>query len=321
MKKVFSLLLAVLMLVSALPVAYAADTNDHSQGTQVVFEAANSESYTITVPASLKPGQGGTVTLAGEWPDNKTISVTADKTVTLTNSIKAADTKTLDVNFDGISETGSNIEAQTFTAPVSVDPIENAIFGIWDGHFNYYVTSNTEEPAVIGSATFGDGVTLTVSELGLEENAVKYGYCEMDFSKDFYFSYCSSLVSAIVPTGARTVYFQGCENLVSVVLPSDMTKIDSSAFWDCSSLTSIEIPDNVTIIDDGAFCGAAIEHITIPANVTYIGYTSFFNCTALRSINFDGTVEQWNAIEFGEDWNKDVPATKVVCSDGTVALS
>lgn len=174
---------------------------------------------------------------------------------------------------------------------------------------------------VIGSATFDDGVTLNVSELGLEENASKYGYWEGDFSKDFCFSYCLSLVSAIVPTGARTVNFQGCENLVSVVLPSDTTKIESLAFSGCSSLTSIEIPDNVTIIDDGAFQETAIEHITIPANVTYIGYTAFFYCDKLRSISFNGTVAQWNAIEFGDDWNMMVPATEVVCSDGKVLLS
>ena len=183
------------------------------------------------------------------------------------------------------------------------------------GCYGFYIEQ------VTGSATFDDGVTLSVSELGLEENASKYGYWEGDFSKYFSFSYCSSLVSAIVPIGTKYVSFQGCENLVSVVLPSDMTKIESSAFWDCGSLTSIEIPDNVTIIDDGAFYGTAIEHITIPVNVTYIGYTSFFNCTALRSINFDGTMAQWNTIEFGEDWNKDVPATEVICSDGTVSLT
>lgn len=142
MKKVFSLLLAVLMLVSALPVAYAAD---YTAGTQVVYTATNNESYTITVPASLKPGQSGTVTLAGEWPDNKTISVTADKTVTLTNSINAADTKILNVTFDGISEKGSNIAAQTFTESVSVDPVEAALFGIWNGKFNYNVESSVEE--------------------------------------------------------------------------------------------------------------------------------------------------------------------------------
>ena len=61
MKKAISFVLAALMLVSAVPTALA--TNDYTQGTQVVYTATGSESYTITVPAQLAPGGNGTVTL------------------------------------------------------------------------------------------------------------------------------------------------------------------------------------------------------------------------------------------------------------------
>ena len=81
MKKIFSLLLAVLMLVSALPVAYAAETNDYTAGTAVVYTADNSTDYSITVPATLAPGASGIVTLSGSWASNQTVKVTADKTV------------------------------------------------------------------------------------------------------------------------------------------------------------------------------------------------------------------------------------------------
>jgi hypothetical protein len=222
-----------------------------------------------------------------------------------------------------VAGSGYNVVVDGVKYGIDSAKVQNAVSGMHTV-FNELQSGATggDIPApVIGSATFDDGVTLTVSELWLAENVEKYGYLEMDFSKEFFFSYCPSLVSAIVPTGARSVYFQGCENLASVVLPSDMTKIASSAFWGCSSLTNIEIPDNVTIIDDGAFYETAIEHITIPANVTYIGYTAFLFCESLRSISFNGTVAQWNAIEFGDDWNMMVPATEVVCSDGKVLLS
>ena len=166
MKRIVSLLLAVAMSVSAVPTAFAADTQDHSLGTQVVFTAANNENYTITVPASLNPGQSGTVTLDGYWPDSKTVTVTAEKTVTLTNSIKAADTKTLNVTFNGISEAGSNTSKQTFTEPVSVEGISNALFGTWSGKFNYNVDSVEEEvvpPAenYIGTVSADNTITLS----------------------------------------------------------------------------------------------------------------------------------------------------------------
>ena len=137
MKKIISFVLAAVLLVSAVPTALA--TNDYSQGTQVVYEATGSESYTITVPAQLAPGGNGTVTLEGTWADNRIITVTAEPTVTLTNSIKADDQKVLDVTFAGISEAGSNTGSQTFTEAVSVANIENALFGTWSGKFNYNV--------------------------------------------------------------------------------------------------------------------------------------------------------------------------------------
>ena len=54
--------------------------------------------------------------------------------------------------------------------------------------------------------------------------------------------------------------------------------------------------------------------------VTSIGNYAFYNCTSLTSIEFTGTVAQWKAIGKGYDWKYYVPATEVVCKDGTVAV-
>lgn len=137
MKKIISFALVACMLLSIVPMASA--TRDYTQGTQVVYTSSGTESYTITVPALLAPGGDGTVTLSGTWAENRIVTVTAEPTVTLKNSIKETDTKTLNVNFDGISEAGSNTGSQTFTESVSVDSITNALFGTWSGKFNYNV--------------------------------------------------------------------------------------------------------------------------------------------------------------------------------------
>ena len=76
----------------------------------------------------------------------------------------------------------------------------------------------------------------------------------------------------------------------------------------------------VTKIANEAFKRSAITSIIIPDRVTSIGNYAFVGCTSLTDITFNGTEEQWNAIEKGSDWNFSVPATKVVCTDGEVSL-
>lgn len=136
-KRFLSIVLAAIMLISTIPTVLA--TNDYTQGTQVVYQSSGSESYTITVPALLTPGGSGTVTLSGTWADNRIVTVTSDQTVILTNSIKADDQKVLMVSFPGMSKKGSNVGPQTFVENVSVESIDNALFGVWSGKFNYNV--------------------------------------------------------------------------------------------------------------------------------------------------------------------------------------
>ena len=138
MRKAIPILLSASMLLSLVPTAIAVN-QDYTAGTRVEYVGEGSESYTITVPALLAPGGSGNVTLSGTWAENRQVTVTADENVVLKNSIRETDTKTLRVSFAGISEKGNNSEAQTFTQPVSVEGITNAIFGTWSGKFNYNV--------------------------------------------------------------------------------------------------------------------------------------------------------------------------------------
>jgi hypothetical protein len=55
--------------------------------------------------------------------------------------------------------------------------------------------------------------------------------------------------------------------------------------------------------------------------VTSIGMCAFSDCTDLTSITFEGTVAQWNSITKGNNLFFKIPATEVICSDGTVSLN
>ena len=143
MKKILSLGLVGVMALSMIPTAFA--TTDYTNGTKVQYVGTGDAEYTITVPALLKPSGSGTVTLEGTWASDCEVVVTADQSVTLTNSINPNDKKVLTVSFDGISALGSNVDTIVATETVSVGAIDNAIFGTWSGKFNYNVEFNSSE--------------------------------------------------------------------------------------------------------------------------------------------------------------------------------
>lgn len=145
------------------------------------------------------------------------------------------------------------------------------------------------------------------------------------------FNSCSSLESIAIPEGITALpakvgdsgyhgFFLGCTSLKEVKLPSTLKSIDEGAFYECSSLESIEIPEGVEQIKQFAFSGCfnlkeitipgnvksiesyafeaceSLKSISIPSSVTYIGDCAF-SCSGLTDVYYDGTKEQWNAIE------------------------
>ena len=116
--------------------------------------------------------------------------------------------------------------------------------------------------------------------------------------------------------------FYGAPSLTTVVIPNSVRSIGKSAFEYCGKLTSVTIPDTVTAIGNGAFVRCSLlASITLPGSITKIEEDLFLDCKALKTINFGGTKAEWNALEKGRNWNYDVPATEVTCSDGTVAIA
>ena len=142
--------------------------------------------------------------------------------------------------------------------------------------------------------------------------------------KDYAFYGCDSLTSIVIPDSVTSIdrdAFAYCSSLTSITMGNGVTSIGDDAFSGCGKLTSIEIPDSVTSIGNGAFYNcSSLTNIEIPDSVTSIGKEAFYGCESLTSITFNGTIEEWNAIEKGSSWRAYVPATKVVCSDGEVAL-
>ena len=162
MKKILSLTLAALMVVSMVPTAFAAEAGGNwaggtavdVTGEKTIVAADGSEThnaeYTLTVPAKLAPGAEGTVILAGYWPSDATVKVTADAKVNMVHSINSIDTRDLVVTFGGIEKAGANFGSQSFDAQVSVAAMpEGAMFGTWHGVFNYQVEYDGEAAGTV----------------------------------------------------------------------------------------------------------------------------------------------------------------------------
>ena len=142
---------------------------------------------------------------------------------------------------------------------------------------------------------------------------------------DFAFFFCRSLSTIEIPENVTSIGASAlceCSKLTNIKIPNSVTSIGEDAFSCCSSLTSITIPNSVTSIGDATFSFCKnLTNIKIPNSVTRIGACAFFECTRLNTIVFEGTKSEWNAIALGNKWKFNIPATKVICSNGTVQLS
>lgn len=142
---------------------------------------------------------------------------------------------------------------------------------------------------------------------------------------DYACEYNPNLIRApYIPNSVKNIgkmAFRGCSALRSVTIPGSVARIDDEAFLHCNSLVDITLFDGIGAIGDTTFCGCEkLTTITIPASITNIDSYAFYGCIRLNQIIFKGTIAQWNAITFGDNWHLDVPATYVQCSDGQVAL-
>ena len=160
------------------------------------------------------------------------------------------------------------------------------------------------------------------------------------------FSGNPSLASITIPDsvteiGARA--FANCHKLTDITIPDSVTSIGERAFLWCFSLSTVTIPNSVTTVGKRAFSGCGLASITIPDSITSIGEEAFLDCESLEEIvignsvksigaeafcrcemltdiRFQGTIAQWERIELGDDWNDEVPARVVRCTDGDVEI-
>ena len=99
---------------------------------------------------------------------------------------------------------------------------------------------------------------------------------------------CSNLKRIEIPQSVTSIsdgMFSGCSGLTEITIPSGVEYIAMYAFEECTGLTEITIPSGVEHIAMYAFkeCSGLTE-ITIKSDETVIEEEAFFGCTGLKKI-------------------------------------
>ena len=105
-----------------------------------------------------------------------------------------------------------------------------------------------------------------------------------------------------------------CSMLTDVRLPAGLTEIPNHCFMNCSSLESVAIPAGVTRIGDFAFNGCSrLWNLELPAGTAEIGSYAFSDCKWLMGI----TLPALSKIDFGAFEGCDILTGVVVLSSST----
>ncbi len=101
--------------------------------------------------------------------------------------------------------------------------------------------------------------------------------------------------------GARAFYGSSFEK---VTIPSNVTALGESAFQGNEVLLEVTVGEGLEEIGIGAFNGcAALTRISLPKSLKTVGAGAFSGCTALERADYAGTVSEWAAIQFGNEFS------------------
>lgn len=311
MKRVLSVLLALCLLIGAVPVFASAADSDFVIEDGVLIEY-NGPGGDVVLPDGLTCIGGGSF----QWCENLTSLKIPDSVVNIEAGAFMWCTNLTSINIpDGVD----NIAWDTFDGcksltsiniPDSVISIGERAFGRCESLTSIVIPDSVTS---IGSFAFYDCESLISINIPYGVDNIEYGT----------FSGCKSLTGIKIPDGVTSIgdkSFSGCESLTSIVIPDGVTSIGEHAFLSCSSLasinipegvaniadmafawceslTSITIPDSVTSISNAAFRGAGLTSVEIPSGVTAISKYAFAGCSNLKNINVDGNNSIYSSVD------------------------
>ena len=300
-KKIISLLLSVLMIITSIPLmavnSFAADEITSGKYEYVVLDDGTAEitdyfgsATKLTIPSEI---DGYKVTSIGD------------------SAFEHCDSFTSITIPDSVTSIGERVfsyctSLTSITIPDSITSISNNAFSSCKSLASITIPDGVTS---IGKLAF-DGCT-SLTSITVPNSVTSIGYSA--------FENCTSLTSITIPNSVTSIdydAFFGCKSLASITIPDSVTSISNNAFSSCISLTSITIPDSVTNIGYGAFSDTAYynDKLNWKNGILYIGNhlieakddisgsveikqgtkiiaeSAFFGCTSLTSITIPDSV-------------------------------
>jgi hypothetical protein len=238
------------------PDVYASVSVDMPEDYQVVIPKS------VTLDGSTKSGTY-TVMVSGELSGEEILSITQEKSVTLSQDQKDSVTGTVAQSktkwsCEDLAETGEGI--------ISASDLSA---GEWNGTFEFSISTLERE-------VFEEAITYTDFTLTAD---------------NYYMAGITRSGDVVIPeifeydgTYYRTKKignsaFKGCTEMESVSIPDSVTSIDNYAFSSCSGLTEIMLSDFISTLGNYVFLNCSgLSSIVIPKSVSNIGYAICMGC-------------------------------------------
>lgn len=313
-KRLLSMILALSMMLTFLPLSVFAGTTNGNYGSGVTWTLTqnNADSNHPTYCLTISSDGTGTGKMTDAYTENGVPWHNVCTQITQVE-VTAGVTSIGDHAFYGCSNLA------TVTLPEGITSIGEEAFRGCEGLTAIRIPSSVQ---AIGRYAFCECINLaTVENL---ENSKITKIEEGTFSTQY--RYPTRLTSIAFPENLSEIgedAFHGA-GLVKITFPEKVTSIGSEAFRNCTKLTTVEgfdnlklstvsnhifggcealssikIPDTVTTIEIGAFSGCkSLTTIAIPERVTSIGDSAFNDCENLTSVEgFDklkiSSIEQY----------------------------
>lgn len=253
-KRILSLILVFMLILSMVPAAFAADIASGTCGANMSWRV--SDSGVLTISGTGKMDDYSTSSKAPWYSYRSQIfSVVIEEGVT------------------GIGDYAFYMCARILTVslPDSLTSLGDRCF-----NFCYDLTAVTIPPNVTAIADHAFFGCSDLASVTLPEGVTSIGTCS--------FSDCSSLTGIDLPDSLTSIgqsAFSSCLNLNAIELPAGVRTIGPTAFHTCRALENIAIPEGVTTIDHQVFYNcSALTSVMIPASVTSIDAEAFYGRSA-----------------------------------------